>query len=81
MTPGYWANYWGLPLFVVMAIWAFMFLIAVWEAVWKGIALWRAGRNGHKSWFIAIFILNTLGILPIIYVLGFSKRGQSNEKS
>ena len=48
--------------------------LITWEAVWKGIALWRAGRNAHLAWFICIFIFNTLGILPIIYIFGFSKK-------
>lgn len=55
--------------------WLFCFMI--WEAIWKGIALWYAGRNNHKGWFIAIFILNTLGILPIIYLLWFRCKSQS----
>lgn len=46
----------------------------IWEYVWKGFALWKAGRNNHLSWFLAIFILNTLGILPIIYLLFFQKK-------
>jgi len=49
-------------------------VIIIWEAVWKGIALWRAGRNAHLAWFIFIFIFNTLGILPIIYIFCFSKK-------
>ncbi len=51
-----------------------IFIDVIWESVWKGIALWRTGRNSHKGWFIAILILNTLGILPIVYILGFSKK-------
>ena len=44
---------------------------------WKGIVLWKAGRNGHLVWFIVLFIFNTLGILPIIYTFAFSqKRGK-----
>ena len=55
-------------------------LAIAWEMAWKGIALWRAGRNGHLVWFIALFILNTLGILPIIYIFAFSRRqGRSQE--
>jgi hypothetical protein len=50
--------------------------LIIWEAVWKGIALWRAGRNAHLAWFICVFIFNTLGILPIIYIFGFSKKRQ-----
>ena len=49
-------------------------VLMIWEGVWKGIALWRAGRNAHLAWFICIFIFNTLGILPIIYIFGFSKK-------
>ncbi len=60
------------------------FLIAIigiamlWEMVWKGIALWKAGRNNHLSWFLAIFIFNTLGILPIIYIAFFQKEPDSS---
>ena len=49
-------------------------LAIVWSMAWKGIALWRAGRNGHLAWFIALFIINTLGILEIIYIFAFSRR-------
>ena len=51
--------------------------LIIWEMVWKGIALWRAGRNAHLVWFICIFIFNTLGILPILYILVFSKKKES----
>lgn len=47
---------------------------ALWEAVWKGIALWRAARNDHQIWFIFLLIVNSVGILPIIYILFFSKK-------
>jgi hypothetical protein len=48
-------------------------VLAIWELIWKGIALWKAARNSHTGWYIAILILNTVGILPIIYILLFSK--------
>ena len=47
--------------------------VAIWEMIWKGIALWKTGRNNHMSWFLAIFIFNTAGILPIIYLVFFQK--------
>jgi len=43
--------------------------IALWDIVWKMIALWRSARNKHLVWFIMIAILNTVGILPLIYLL------------
>jgi hypothetical protein len=39
--------------------------------IWKGIALWKTGRNNQIGWFLAIFIFNTAGILPIIYLAFF----------
>jgi len=52
-----------------------LFIIgALWDVVWKGIALWRAARNSHQIWFIFLLIVNSVGILPIIYILFFSKK-------
>ena len=45
--------------------------------VLKGIALWRAARNGHKGWFIAIFSINLLGILETIYLLSTGKKASA----
>ena len=45
--------------------------LVFWELFWKGIALWKAARNNQKYWFIAILILNTAGILPILYIYIF----------
>jgi len=53
-------------------------VLAVWELIWKGLALWRAGHRNQLAWFIAILILNTAGILPIIYL--FLTRKTSGNK-
>lgn len=50
---------------------------AVWELVWKGFALWRAARNDQPVWFVLILILNTIGILPIIYLFVTKDRSKS----
>ena len=50
-----------------------LWLILLWTLPWKGIALWRAVKNGHMKWFIAILLLNTLAILNIFYIFYFSK--------
>jgi len=55
-------------------MWLVASLAIVWSMAWKGVALWRAGKNAHLGWFIALFIINSLGILPIIYIFAFSKR-------
>jgi hypothetical protein len=66
---------WTCPFFPNLAImWLVTSLALVWAMVWKGIALWRAGRNDHLAWFIVLFIVSTLGILPIIYIFAFSRK-------
>lgn len=45
-----------------------MFLIIAWSLYWKGHALWRAAKSGNKNWFIALLVINTVGILDIIYI-------------
>lgn len=57
----------------MMETWALV-LLMVWDAIWKGIALWKAGRNRHLVWFICLFVINTVGILPIIYIAWFAKK-------
>jgi hypothetical protein len=57
--------FWLIPLLIPLI---------VWQAVWKGVAMWKAGRNNQLGWFVAIFIFNTLGILPIVYIAFFQKR-------
>jgi hypothetical protein len=52
----------------------FIGIVVVWEAVWKLIALWKAGRNNHLAWFICIALINTVGILPIVYILIHKKK-------
>ncbi|MFH1003631.1 MAG: DUF5652 family protein [Chloroflexota bacterium] len=64
---------WGFPAWSGLMLF-FVLLLVVWSTVWKGVALWRAGRNGNLGWFVVLFILNTAGILPIIYIFGFSRR-------
>lgn len=54
-----------------------LFAIAiVWSAIWKGIALWKCGRNKQLAWFIVLLIVNTLGILEIIYIVFFQRRAR-----
>jgi len=46
-----------------------LILIAVWDGVWKVIGLWKSARNNQLAWFICLAIFNTVGILPIIYLV------------
>jgi hypothetical protein len=48
-------------------------IIAI-DFILKGIALWKAGNRKDLGWFVALFIFNTAGILPAIYLLFFQKK-------
>jgi len=62
--------------FAAMAPWiiAVFAVLMIWSAIWKGIALWKSGRNGQLAWFVVMFIVNTIGILEIIYIFAFQKK-------
>ena len=57
----------GASFFIIGGI----VLLAV--MILKGFALYKAARNGHKWWFILIFIINTVGILELVYLLAVAK--------
>jgi len=58
----------------------FIIGLILWEAIWKGFSLWRAGRRNQPAWFFLLFVLNTAGILPIIYLIISRERKQKIQK-
>jgi hypothetical protein len=58
-------NPWVLTIFAI-----FIML----EVILKYISLWRSARNDQLAWFVVLCIFNTLGILPIIYLIWFGKK-------
>jgi len=50
------------------------YVLLVWSIAWKGVALWNASKNDQKNWFIAILVINTIGILEIVYLFYFCKQ-------
>lgn len=55
-------------------------ILGLWSAVWKAIALYKAGGKKDLAWFIVLFIVNTLGILEIFYIFVFSKKKPAASK-
>ncbi|ACX51780.1 hypothetical protein Adeg_0632 [Ammonifex degensii KC4] len=49
-------------------------LILAWSLFWKGWALWRSARNDQRGWFIILLLVNTVGVLDIIYLLTWGRR-------
>lgn len=64
-----------------LGFWIFLGAIAVWSLFWKGWALWRSARLGQKKWFVVMLILNTAGILEILYIYVFSRKNTSSNTS
>jgi len=50
-----------------------LILLIAWTLAWKGVALWHSAKRNENWWFIAILVLNTLGILEIFYLFIFTK--------
>ena len=49
-------------------------VVVLWTIVLKGYALWSAARGGQKGWFIALLVINTVGILELVYLIWFRPR-------
>lgn len=49
-------------------------VITIWSTLLKGIALWRAANHKQIYWFIVMLIINTVGILELVYLFRFSKK-------
>lgn len=54
----------GLPIFLPFVLWSLF---------WKGLALWHSAQRGSTWWFVALLVINTAGILEIVYLFAFAK--------
>jgi hypothetical protein len=50
-----------------------LILLVLWDVVWKLMGMWKSGRNNQLAWFICLAIFNTVGILPILYLVWCQK--------
>lgn len=49
-------------------------VITIWSTLVKGIALWKSANQKQQNWFIVMLIINTIGILELVYLFRFSKK-------
>ncbi len=63
-------DYLGVSLTTALII---VLIIGVWSLVWKGLALWKSAHKNSMIWFIVLLVVNTIGILEILYIFVFSK--------
>jgi len=66
----------GVGLGVLSVVFVLLMLIAL---VLKGFAMWHAARNYQPYWFVALLVINTLGILEVVYLIWFRKDKRSGE--
>lgn len=57
----------------VTAFWVIFAVVTIWTLVLKGFALWYSARNYQRRWFVALLIINTFGVLELVYLLRFRK--------
>jgi methionyl-tRNA synthetase len=57
--------------------WPLLGIVMLWSLIWKGLALWKAARKGTSVWFVILLLVNTGGILDILYLYVFSKKSHS----
>lgn len=71
----YWDNWESTMMGMQNNPWfgAGMGILALWSLIWKGLALWKSARNDQRYWFVTLLMINTLGILEIIYLTVFAK--------
>ena len=65
----------------MLALMPLLLVVALWTIAIKGYALWHAARGNQKGWFIALLVINTLGILEIIYLIWYSPKGSNKFNS
>ena len=53
-----------------------LYPLLLWSIAWKGIALWNSARGNKLGWFVTLLIINTLGLLEIVYMLFFRAKSQ-----
>jgi Family of unknown function (DUF5652) len=53
-----------------------LIVLLLWSVAIKGVALYRAGALKSKGWFVVLFLINTVGLLDLYYLLVASKKAK-----
>ena len=71
--PGHYQSF-GPGAIVGMTILGILFAVLLVVVIFlKGFALWHAAKRGEKWWFIALLIINTMGLLELAYLVFVAK--------
>jgi len=61
---------WLVPLIIVLCLW---------EGILKLLAMWKSARRNELVWFVLIAFINTVGILPLLYLLLTKKNKEESD--
>lgn len=53
--------------------------LSAWSLLWTIFATWKAAKKNSKKWFVVLLVLNTAGILEILYIFIFSREKSNNK--
>lgn len=76
-------NLFGTAMGGGLALGGLFLVLAFLDLGLRGYALYKSARRGENVWFIALLIVNSLGILPLVYLLihnDFSTLGSAPKK-
>lgn len=59
-----------LPIGIIVII----AMLAIWDGIWKLIAMWKSAGHKQLAWFICLALFNTVGVLPILYIWLFQTK-------
>jgi len=63
-----WGYKWGMANNSLEGF-GYMIPFVLFELILKGLALWKSARKNQNVWFIALLVVNSMGILPLIYLV------------
>jgi len=55
-------------LMSVIGVTSLIVILIIWSLAWKGAGMWKAAHRGSKVWFVLLLLVNSIGILDIIYI-------------
>lgn len=67
------SNFGTFGVFGDMSFAPYLIAIMLWSLFWKGLALWHSSRRKEPIWFVVLLIVNTAGILEIVYLFVIAK--------
>lgn len=57
-----------------------LIILAIFDLTVRGIALWKSARNGEKYWFVGLLVINSMGLIPLLYLAFFDKSSRFKKK-